>query len=166
MMELFGGITLGFGIGSLLMYFIMNDQLNTVRRQAFYRSIEKDETTFPCVVQCIEEDAVPNVRYIGLVDDYGMEPIGGNPPYRRLPVTWAPPVDDGVHKVLRPTHDFTFDVPEGFNVYGWCGYDSPQGGTVYSGGRLYPERFKMQGEFVLLAVSTGFSYLAWREAIA
>lgn len=96
------------------------------------------------------------ITHIGLVDDGGDELTGGSPAYARKAVTWA----DGADGVQNPNADLTFDVPAGATVAGWRGYDALTEGTDYGGEDLTEEVFAAQGEYTLLAASTGITHAA------
>ena len=54
--------------------------------------------------------------------------------------------------------DLTFDVPSGVTVGGWRGYSASTGGTNYGGADLTNESFASQGEYTLLAASSGINH--------
>ncbi len=96
------------------------------------------------------------ITHIGLVDEDGYELEGGDPTYARQVVTWTS-ADDGT---IRPTADLTFDVPADTTVAGWRAYasvtgDTPEDADDYGGKALTQETFANQGEYKLLAASTG-----------
>lgn len=91
------------------------------------------------------------ITHIGLVDETGTELTGGDPAYARQAVTWTSAVDG----TIRPNADLTFNVPAGTTVGGWRGYSAATEGTNYGGKALTNEVFAGQGEYKLLAASTG-----------
>jgi len=91
------------------------------------------------------------ITHIGLVDETGTELTGGSPAYERQAVTWTS-ASDGI---IRPTADLTFDIPENTTVAGWRGYSALTAGTNYGGKALTQETYAAQGEYKLLAASTG-----------
>ena len=91
------------------------------------------------------------ITHLGLVDETGTEITGGSPAYARLAVTW---VDDG-DGVMRPSADLTFDIPASTSVAGWRGYSALTAGTNYGGAALTQEDFAAQGQYKLLAATTG-----------
>jgi len=91
------------------------------------------------------------ITHIGLVDETGTELTGGDPAYERQAVTWT----DASDGTIRPDADLTFDVPADTTVGGWRGYSAESEGTDYGGKALTQETFASQGEYKLLADSTG-----------
>jgi hypothetical protein len=91
------------------------------------------------------------ITHIGLVDETGTEITGGSPAYARLAVTWT----SASGGTIRPNANLTFDVPASTTVGGWRGYSASSGGTNYGGEDLTNEAFTGQGEYTLLAASTG-----------
>jgi hypothetical protein len=93
------------------------------------------------------------ITHIGLIDDTDTELTGGDPAYARKAVTWG----DASGGVVRPTGDLTFDVPAAGVVKGWRGFTALSGGTNYGGAALTEETFAGQGQYKLLAASTGIT---------
>ena len=91
------------------------------------------------------------ITHIGLVDELGTELTGGDPAYARQAVTWT----SASGGTIRPNADLTFDVPADTTVAGWRGYSALTEGTNYGGKALTNETFASQGEYKLLAASTG-----------
>lgn len=91
------------------------------------------------------------ITYIGLLDT-GVELTGGSPAYARLAVTWT---SADASAIIRPNADLTFDVPAGSDVTEWRGYSAVTAGTDYGGETLTTESFASQGQYKLLAASTG-----------
>ena len=96
-------------------------------------------------------DGCDVITHIGLVDETGTEITGGSPAYARKAVTWAA-ASGGVR---RPSADHTFDIPASTIVAGWRGFTDLTGGTNYGGKEVTPETFVGQGQYKLLAASTG-----------
>lgn len=94
------------------------------------------------------------IKYIGLVDNSGTELSGGSPAYARKAVTWT----SASGGIVRPNADLVFDVPSGATVAGWRGYSASTGGTNYGGQDLTPAEFEGQGQYRLLATSTGIKH--------
>jgi hypothetical protein len=94
------------------------------------------------------------ITHIGLVNQSGTELTGGSPAYARLAVTWTAASSGTV----RPDADLTFDIPAGVTVGGWRGYSALTAGTNYGGASLTNEAFAGQGEYTLLAASTGINH--------
>jgi len=94
------------------------------------------------------------ITHIGLVDNTGTELSGGSPAYARKPITWT----SASGGIIRPNADLTFDVPAGANVSGWRGFSALTGGTNYGGADLTREDFAGQGQYKLLAASTGIKH--------
>lgn len=94
------------------------------------------------------------IKYIALIDEQGNELSGGSPAYARKVVTWG----SAVAGTIRPTADLTFDVPAGKKVKGWVGYSAVTAGTKYGGQALTEESFAAQGQYKLLAASTGIKH--------
>lgn len=94
------------------------------------------------------------IKYIGLVDDEGIELSGGS--YAREPVTWTQSSDG----VIRPNADLLFDIPAGSTVGGWRGYSAATGGINYGGEDLTPQEYTDAGEYRLRASGTGIKHLA------
>jgi len=93
------------------------------------------------------------ITHIGLIDDTGTELTGGDPAYARQAVSWAAPSGG----IVRPTADLTFNVPASGVVAGWRGFTALTAGTNYGGAALTEETFAGQGQYKLLAASTGIS---------
>jgi hypothetical protein len=91
------------------------------------------------------------ITHIGLVDAGGVELTGGSPAYARRPVSWATPADG----TIRPTANLVFDAPAGAVIAGWRGFSGPTGGTNYGGTALPTETMGAQGDYTLLAATTG-----------
>ncbi len=96
------------------------------------------------------------ITHIGLVDETGTELSGGDPAYARQAVSWTS-ASDGT---IRPDADLTFNVPASTTVGGWRGYSASTGGTDYGGADLTQETYEGQGEYKLLAASTGILHQA------
>lgn len=92
------------------------------------------------------------ITYIALFDG-ASEISGGSPAYARKAVTWG----DASGGVVRPTGDLTFDIPASATVDGWRGFTAGTGGTNYGGAALKSEVFAGQGQYKLLAASTGIT---------
>jgi len=61
---------------------------------------------------------------------------------------------------IRPGSDLTFSVPAGTTVKGWRAYDSEEV-TNYGGADFAtPESFENDGEFTIIAASTGIVHSA------
>ena len=95
-------------------------------------------------------DGTDVITHIGLFDG-ASEITGGTPAYARIAVTWAA-ASGGAR---RPTGDLTFDIPAGATVDGWRGFTALTDGTNYGGAALTAEDFAGQGQYKLLAASTG-----------
>lgn len=91
------------------------------------------------------------ITHIGLVDEADTEITGGTPAYARLAVTWV----TASAGTIRPNADLTFNVPASTTVGGWRGFSAITAGTNYGGKALTNETFAAQGEYKLLAASTG-----------
>lgn len=102
-------------------------------------------------LNAIRDEGKTLVTHIGLVDDVGAELSGGSPAYARLALTW---VDDGTG-IMRPNADLTFNIPASTTVAGWRGYSALTAGTDFGGADLTPEVYAAQGEYILLAASSG-----------
>ena len=107
-------------------------------------------------LNAIRDQGKTLITHIGLVDDGATELTGGSPAYARIAVTWT---NDG-DGVMRPNADLTFNVPASTTVGGWRGFSASSGGTNYGGADLTQEAFAGQGEYKLLAASTGVSHAA------
>lgn len=94
------------------------------------------------------------ITHIGLVDEAGVELTGGSPAYARKAVTWVA-ASSGV---VRPNADLTFDVPAAKTVGGWRGFSALTTGTNYGGQDLTNEVFAAQGQYTLLAASSGIAH--------
>ena len=94
------------------------------------------------------------ITHIGLVIVNGTEISGGSPAYARVAVTWAA----ASAGVIRPNANLTFNIPAGTTVAGWRGYSASSGGTNYGGADLTNEIYAGQGEYELLAASTGIPF--------
>jgi hypothetical protein len=94
------------------------------------------------------------ITHIGLVNGSGTELSGGSPAYARKAVTWT----SASNGLIRPSGDLTFDIPAGGVVAGWRGYSASTGGTNYGGQALTQETFAAQGQYKLLAASTGITH--------
>jgi hypothetical protein len=94
------------------------------------------------------------ITHIGLVDETGTELTGGDPAYARQAVTWTT-ASDGT---IRPNANLTFNVPASTTVGGWRGFSALTAGTNYGGKDLTNEAFANQGEYTLLAASTGINH--------
>lgn len=92
------------------------------------------------------------ITHIGLVNSSGVELSGGS--YARKAVTWT----SASGGTIRPNADLVFDVPSGATVAGWRGYSASTGGTNYGGQDLTPAEFEGQGQYRLLATSTGIKH--------
>lgn len=92
------------------------------------------------------------ITHIGLVDDGGAEISGGS--YARQAVTWTAAADGDI----APDADLTFDVPAGNTVAEWRGYTALTGGTDYGGAAVTNEAFAGDGQYTLLAASTGINH--------
>jgi hypothetical protein len=90
------------------------------------------------------------ITHIGLFDGEA-EISGGDPAYARKAVTW----DTAASGAIRPVADLTFDIPPGATVDGWRAFSAASGGTNYGGQDLTAEDFAGQGQYKLLAASTG-----------
>lgn len=102
----------------------------------------------------LAEAGATAVRYLGLVDDAGRELRGGLPAYARQATRWVTTPEG----TIQPAEDLIFQVPAGFIVAGWRGYDAPTAGTSYGGADLTPEAFAGQGQYRLLAEQTGIRH--------
>jgi len=91
------------------------------------------------------------ITHIGLVIVNGTEISGGSPAYARKAVTW----DTAAGGIMRPTVDLTFDIPASTTVAGWRGFTALTNGTNHGGQDLTNEIFAGQGQYKLLAASTG-----------
>jgi hypothetical protein len=91
------------------------------------------------------------ITHIGLVDDNGDEISGGDPAYARVAVTWAAAGSGAI----RPNADLTFNIPASTTVGGWRGFTAATEGTNHGGAALTPEVYAGQGQYKLLAASTG-----------
>ena len=96
------------------------------------------------------------ITHIGLVDETGTEIAGGDPAYARQSVTWTSPSEGNVS----PNANLTFNVPADTTVGGWRGFSALTAGTNYGGKNLTNEAFAAQGEYTLLAASTGIDHNA------
>jgi len=94
------------------------------------------------------------ITHIGLVNASGTELSGGTPAYARKAITWGA----AALGIIRPSADLTFDIPAGVTVAGWRGYSAATAGTDYGGEALTNEAFAGQGQYKLLAASTGISH--------
>lgn len=92
------------------------------------------------------------ITHIGLFNG-ASEITGGSPAYARKAVTWAA-ASGGV---ARPTGDLTFDIPASATVDGWRGFTALAAGTNYGGAALAAEDFAGQGQYKLLAASSGIT---------
>ena len=90
------------------------------------------------------------ITHIALFDG-ASEITGGTPAYARKAVTW----DTAASGAIRPTADLTFDIPASATVDGWRGFTAATEGTNYGGAALTAEDFAGQGQYKLLAASTG-----------
>lgn len=95
------------------------------------------------------------ITHIALADGSGTELSGGTPAYSRKAVSWTAAVDG----VIRPTVDLNFDIPAGSTVAKWVAY-AADGTTVYNIGDLTSEVYSGQGEYKLLAASSGITHAA------
>lgn len=102
----------------------------------------------------LAEAGAQAVRYLGLVDEAGRELTGGVPAYARQATVWQISRDG----LLQPAEDLIFQVPAGYTVAGWRGFDAPTAGTNYGGADLTPEAFAGQGQYRLLAEQTGIQH--------
>lgn len=93
------------------------------------------------------------ITHIALANGSGTELSGGTPAYSRKAVSWTAAVDG----VIRPTADLSFNIPAGSTVAKWIAY-AANGITVYNTGDLTPEVYAGQGEYKLLAASSGISH--------
>jgi hypothetical protein len=98
-------------------------------------------------------DGADIITHIGLVIVAGTEISGGDPAYARKAVTWAA-ASGGIR---RPTADLTFDIPASTTVAGWRGFTAATDGTNYGGKEVTQETFAGQGQYKLLAASTGIN---------
>lgn len=93
------------------------------------------------------------IGYIGLRDSNGTELTGGTPAYARVAVTWTAAVDG----LIRPTADVVFNVPAGTTVASWFAINTTQD-TELGGAALTAEAYAGQGEYKLLAASSGIAH--------
>lgn len=93
------------------------------------------------------------ITHIALANGSGTELSGGTPAYSRKAVSWTAAVDG----IIRPTADLSFNIPAGSTVAKWIAY-AANGTTVYNTGDLTPEVYAGQGEYKLLAASSGISH--------
>lgn len=93
------------------------------------------------------------ITHIALANGSGTELSGGTPAYSRKAVSWTAAVDG----IIRPTADLSFNIPAGSTVAKWIAY-AANGTTVYNIGDLTPEVYAGQGEYKLLAASSGISH--------
>lgn len=93
------------------------------------------------------------ITHIALFDG-ASEVTGGSPAYARQAVTWT----SASNGLIRPTADLTFDIPAGANVTEWRGYTASSGGTNYGSGDLTDTPFAAQGEYSLVAATTGIDF--------
>lgn len=98
----------------------------------------------------------PLITHIGLMNGES-EISGGSPAYARKAVTWTAASGGPSGVTSRPSSDLTFDIPPGATVNRWAGFNASSGGTNYGGGALTSEAFAAQGQYKLLAASTGIS---------
>lgn len=110
-------------------------------------------------LNAIADDGAALITHIGLVDETGTEITGGSPAYARQAVTWVA----ASNGTIRPNADLTFNIPAGETVGGWRGYSASSAGTNY-GGDDYDagdrETYANQGQYTLLAASTGITHAA------
>lgn len=92
------------------------------------------------------------ITHIGLFNG-ASEITGGSPAYARKAVTWAA----ASVGVIRPNADLTFDIPASATVDGWRGFTALTAGTNYGGATLTAEAFAGQGQYKLLAASSGIT---------
>lgn len=93
------------------------------------------------------------ILYVGLIDELGAELTGGG--YARQATTAS-----ATGAVIRLNTDETFLVAGGTTVAGWKGYSALTAGTSYGGGALTPETYAGDGEYTLVAASTGYTVAA------
>lgn len=93
------------------------------------------------------------IGYIGLRDQHGTELTGGTPAYARVAVTWTAAVDG----LIRPQADIVFNVPAGATVASWFAINTAQD-TELGGAALTAETYAGQGEYKLLAASSGIAH--------
>ena len=93
------------------------------------------------------------IGYIGLRDQNGTELTGGTPAYTRVAVTWTA----AVNGLIRPQADIVFNVPAGATVASWFAINTAQN-TELGGAVLTPETYAGQGEYKLLAASSGIAH--------
>lgn len=96
------------------------------------------------------------ITHIALFDETGTEITGGTPAYARQAVTWTA----SSNGMIRPSADLTFDIPAGATVAEWRGFSAATAGTDYEGAPLTNETFASQGQYTLLAASTGIGHNA------
>lgn len=106
-------------------------------------------------------DAIANhgvtlITHIGLTNTAGTELSGGTPAYARKAVTWTAASSGTV----RPTANLLFDIPAAGEVGGWRGYSALTAGTNYGGATLTQETFAAQGQYNLLAATSGILHTA------
>ena len=93
------------------------------------------------------------IGYIGLRDQNGTELTGGTPAYARVAVTWTAAVGG----LIRPQADIVFNVPAGATVASWFAINTTQD-TELGGAALTAETYAGQGEYKLLAASSGIAH--------
>lgn len=93
------------------------------------------------------------IGYIGLRDQNGTELTGGTPAYARAAVTWTA----AVNGLIRPQADIVFNVPAGATVASWFAINAAQD-TELGGAALTAETYAGQGEYKLLAASSGIAH--------
>lgn len=96
------------------------------------------------------------ITHIGLFNAAGEEITGGTPAYARQPITWTAPVAG----LVRPTADLLFNIPAGANVASWQCFNALVAGTSFGGSSLLAESYASQGEYKLLAASSGIAHSA------
>lgn len=104
-------------------------------------------------------------RYLDKVAEYGgslivsiglfnndVELFGGNPEYKRQPVTWGK-ANKGL---VRPETDILFDVPAGSTINRWVGFG--EDGEILGDGVVTQEKYNAQGQYRLLAEGSGLAH--------
>lgn len=104
--------------------------------------------------QAIAAAGAAEIRFIGLVDDAGVELAGDR--YARQAVSWDRPVDG----TIQPRADLVFQIPAATIVSGWRGYAESFAGVNFGGSDLTPEAYANAGEYRLMAEFTGIVHQA------
>jgi hypothetical protein len=89
---------------------------------------------------------------VGLIDDTDTE-LDNTTIYARQSVSWTTAGGDSAAGVIRPTADIVFNVPAGVTVAGIRFYNS--GGDILGEGSVTNETYANDGEFKIVATSTG-----------